>query len=137
MKKIPGCAEDMGIFWQPAWRIRISGLQCIPASRSRHCLRNFLCVAYEPEGKSASETSCLFMCPSKRTTDLTPASAYPHCCCKERCTEKGGYGRENGAPEGLFFPSALHSLYQGRQWCSIALGLGLHGKDTMVKKNLR
>lgn len=137
--KIPGCAgsaEDTGIFWQPAWRIRISGLQCIPASRSRHCLKHFLCVVYDPEGRWASETSSLFMCPSKRNTDLAPTSVPPHCCCKERCTEKDGYGRKNWIPENLFFPSAVHRFYQGVQWCRIALGLGLHGKDTIVKRDL-
>lgn len=131
----------MGFFWQSAWRIRVSGLPCIPASRSRHCLKHFLCVAYDPEGKEDSETNSLFMCPSKSNTDLAPASAplparLPapfHCCCNERCTEKGAYGRENGVPEDLFFPSALHPLCHGGQWCSIALGLGLPGQDTMVK----
>lgn len=118
MKKIPryaGSAEDMGIFWQPDWRIRISGLQCIPASRSRHCLKHFFCVAYDPEGKKTSETNSLFMCPGRRTTDLPSAFASTHCCCKERCTGKGVYVRENGVPEDFFFPSALHPLYAGEQ----------------------
>lgn len=59
-----------------------------------------------------------------------------HCCCKERYTEKGGYGKVNEVPEDLFFPSALHPLYQGEQWCSIASGLGLCSQNMMVKRDL-